>query len=99
MKMPSAQHPIGIPREGFFAANDDQIDEALVNEGPGPGFAGVEVKMISPVEVARLGEIVGAGSQASGWQPDDVREIVTELLALASGARAEDKSLWVWWSL
>ena len=52
----------GFPVEGFFAARADQITEAVVEHGPGPEFSAVEAKMMSPVEVASLGEIVGAGS-------------------------------------
>jgi hypothetical protein len=144
-----AAHPRGFPLEGFFVARDQEVGHALVESGPGPDLSGVEAKMMSTVEVAKLGEIVGGGEydqlvelmsaselegsdgscglyrvpieirdgladadvasvaarwavteemQASGWQPDDVRDTVAELRSLAGRARSESKQLWVWWS-
>jgi hypothetical protein len=59
---PHADWPPGFPREGFFAARDEEVDQTLVEKGPGLDFLGVEAKMVSPVEVATLGEIIGAGT-------------------------------------
>jgi hypothetical protein len=58
---PHPDWPPGFPLEGFFAARDQDVDQSLADEGPGPDFPGVEAKMLSPVEVATLGEILGAG--------------------------------------
>lgn len=138
----------GYPIEGFFAARDEVVDESLVEHGPGPEFSVVEAKMLSPVEVASLGEIIGAGlyerlvdqisaSEREGpggstglyrvptemrdrlaqggmetsaaawaateemqdWDPDDVRSTLAEMQTLAVDAVAEEKHLWVWWSV
>lgn len=56
------RHPPGSPRQGFFSASAEDVDQSVVEEGPWPGFDGVEVKMMSPVEVATLGQILGAGA-------------------------------------
>jgi hypothetical protein len=56
------QHPVGYPIEGFFLATGVEISDQLVENGPGPAFSGVEVKNQTPVEVANLGEILGAGT-------------------------------------
>lgn len=55
------RHPPGYPLEGFFLARDDEVSSDLVEYGPGPAFAGFEVKIRTPVEVAMLGELLGAG--------------------------------------
>jgi hypothetical protein len=52
----------GYPIEGFFSAAEGEIEKDVVENGPGPKFEGVEARMLSPVEVATLGEIVGAGA-------------------------------------
>lgn len=46
----------------FFAAREDQIDEALVAEGAFERFGTIEAKTISSVSIATLGEIVGVGT-------------------------------------
>jgi hypothetical protein len=140
----------GFPLEGFFAADDEEIDQSLANDGPGPSFCGVEVKTVTPVDVAKLGEIVGAGryddlvealshsmdehvgeggecglyrvprairdcladadvdnvsarwgatDEPERWAPNEVRQTVAELRELAARACAEDRQLWIWWSL
>jgi hypothetical protein len=58
-------HPVVatvFPIEGFFAAHEEEIDHALVDEGPHGQVTAFEVKNMTPVEVATLGEILGAGT-------------------------------------
>src|SRR5205823_3060067 len=70
------RHPSGYPIEGFFAATAEEVTDEVVEHGPGPEFAGVESKMMSPVEVANLGEILRAGAYQTlvDTMMDDDRE-------------------------
>lgn len=57
---PRVVHPPGFPTEGSSPAHEHEIDQEVVNYGPGPAFPGVEVKNVL-TQVATLGEIVNAG--------------------------------------
>jgi hypothetical protein len=46
----------------FFVADEADIDDALVEEGPYGRFATVEAKTVISVSIATLGEILGAGT-------------------------------------
>lgn len=46
----------------FFAVQPDEIDDALVEEGPHERFATVEAKTVDAVSISTLGEILGAGT-------------------------------------
>jgi hypothetical protein len=49
----------------FFAARADDIDEDLLADGPYGRLPTVEAKGLTPVTIATLGEILGAGSYDS----------------------------------
>ncbi len=55
-------HPAGYPIEGLFAATQAEVDADVVEFGPGPAFAGVEAKWLSPIELSTLGELLGVGN-------------------------------------
>lgn len=46
----------------FFAASADEIDDALVEDGPHGRLPTVEAKGLSEVNLATLGEILGVGT-------------------------------------
>jgi hypothetical protein len=46
----------------FFVADEADIDDALIEEGPYGRFTTVEAKTVSSVSIATLGEILGAGT-------------------------------------
>jgi hypothetical protein len=46
----------------FFAARDDEIDDALIEDGPFERLETVEAKGLSEVNFATLGEILGLGA-------------------------------------
>lgn len=46
----------------FFAACGNEIDDALVAAGPYGRFPTTEAKGLSPVPIAKLGELLAAGS-------------------------------------
>jgi hypothetical protein len=45
-----------------FGAREDEIDQTLVEDGPDGRFAAVEANFVSDVNIATLGEILGAGT-------------------------------------
>lgn len=47
---------------GFFAANSEDIDDVLVQEGPYGRLRTVEAKGLTEVSLAKLAEIMGAGT-------------------------------------
>ena len=49
----------------FFAARADEVDDALVEDGPFGRYETVEAKTVSSVSIATLGEILGAGTYDS----------------------------------
>jgi hypothetical protein len=51
-----------VPDEGVFAARDDEISPAIVDDGPYRHFPTVEIKQMDPVKMATLGAILGAGT-------------------------------------
>jgi hypothetical protein len=82
----------------FFAARADEVDDAVVEDGPFGRYETVEAKTVSSVSIATLGEILGAGtydalveSASSGPQAPDgesgvdpVPREITEALATAT---------------
>jgi hypothetical protein len=46
----------------FFCCDLDEIDESLLATGPGSGHPSVAANRLSPVDIAKLGEILGAGT-------------------------------------
>jgi hypothetical protein len=50
----------GLGLEGFFAARDDEIDRAVVEEGPHGRVVGFAARNIDEVDLAALGEILDA---------------------------------------
>jgi hypothetical protein len=46
----------------FFAARLDEVDDALVASGPHDRFPTIEANGLSPVPIARLGELLDVGS-------------------------------------
>jgi hypothetical protein len=46
----------------FFFCGHDEIDESLVASGPDSGHPSVAANGLSPVDIARLGEILGVGT-------------------------------------
>jgi hypothetical protein len=46
----------------FFAARAEDIDDGLVEDGPYGRLQLVEAKGLTPVSIATLGEILGAGT-------------------------------------
>ena len=46
----------------FFFSDLDAIDEALLATGPDRGQPSVVANGLSPVDIARLGELLGAGT-------------------------------------
>ena len=50
------------PTEGLFKAADDEVGADVVDLGPGPSFAGVEARGLTPIEMATLGEVLGVAA-------------------------------------
>jgi hypothetical protein len=46
----------------FFAASEAEIDDAVLEAGPGGRFETVEAKTVSSVSIATLGELIGVGT-------------------------------------
>ena len=58
----AVEHRPGYPIEGLFVAREAEVDDDVVEFGPGPAFAGVEAKWLSPIELSTLGELLGVGN-------------------------------------
>jgi hypothetical protein len=60
---PITPHPSRFPIEGVFLAGDHEVSADLADFGPGPEFTlSWGVRDLSQIELAQLGEILGAGS-------------------------------------
>lgn len=46
----------------FFCCDVDEIDDSLLTTGPGSAHPGVAANGLSPVDIAKLGEILGVGT-------------------------------------
>ena len=51
-----------MPDGEFFVAHADEVDDALVEDGPVGRYPAVEANNLTSVELATLGEILGVGS-------------------------------------
>jgi hypothetical protein len=51
--------------EGFFVASRHDVSRFVVESGPFGRFPGIEIRSITQLEVAKLGELLGAGRAAS----------------------------------
>lgn len=68
----------------FFAARPEEIDDALVEEGPNGRFHTVVAKTVHSVSISTLGEIIGAGTY------DLLLDEVSQGRAAASGEAGID---------
>jgi hypothetical protein len=85
---------------------DELLNRALDDRQAEGGEAGItpvakEIRdaLTTTEDLESVAERWGRTEEMAAWEPEDVREVVRELAALAIRAREANQAVWFWWSV